>query len=343
MALLRQRSSGVGRSLGSKSSSSAAAPATAAVAPAAPSAPAVATSTNAAAAPAGGLAAAMASVGKPAERRETLENGRTQSRLAAVAASTVPVAPASMSAPRPPPAVAPPPPPPAFRPADGPGATSSLGGSSAHRAYDAATEALYAPGGGRSAGALTSGAWATDALRQRLRALSADGDGGPGDAAADVPRGGDDLAAGDGGDSGGAGGRVAPPAYQCSAARGCLCLEPGLVCGFRWRKHCEYETKRDAARLENEAKLRELGLLPPLPASAAAPAAEDAGAAAAAAEDDSDGADDELREAAWSITAPLEPSPPPAAAMPPPPPPAAASGAGVRKTAAAKRLSLIHI
>ena len=117
-------------------------------------------------------------------------------------------------------------------------------------------------GRGSGRGGLCS-AWATESARARLRALVQTQDGADGG----MP--------GSGAAEGSDGNKAA--AYRCCEALGCVCLEPGLVCGFAWRQNSSYEAKRDAAREENEAKLRELGLLPPLPA----PATSTAGSAGA--------------------------------------------------------------
>lgn len=52
------------------------------------------------------------------------------------------------------------------------------------------------------------------------------------------------------------------PEWTCCQATGCICLEPGLRCGFHWQRNSAYENARDARKLENEAMLRSLGLLP---------------------------------------------------------------------------------
>jgi len=46
---------------------------------------------------------------------------------------------------------------------------------------------------------------------------------------------------------------------------GCLCLEPGLRCGFAWRTQSAYEDARAKSVRENQDKLRALGLLGPEP------------------------------------------------------------------------------
>jgi len=50
---------------------------------------------------------------------------------------------------------------------------------------------------------------------------------------------------------------------KCCIELGCICTEPGLRCGFAWRKQSEYEDARARSVRENNEKLRALGLLPP--------------------------------------------------------------------------------
>ena len=52
---------------------------------------------------------------------------------------------------------------------------------------------------------------------------------------------------------------------NCCVELGCLCLEPGLRCGFAWRTQSAYEDARAKSVRENQDKLRALGLLGPEP------------------------------------------------------------------------------
>ena len=76
---------------------------------------------------------------------------------------------------------------------------------------------------------------------------------------------------------------AAPPVcVPCCVETGCVCLTPGLRCGFAWRQVSEYEKQRDASKRANEEMLRSLGLLPPLAAEVAATGTPASGTAALA-------------------------------------------------------------
>ena len=48
----------------------------------------------------------------------------------------------------------------------------------------------------------------------------------------------------------------AGPGVQCDAEKGCVCLEPGLRCGFWWLKSSAYEAEREVQKKENDEFLR---------------------------------------------------------------------------------------
>ena len=135
------------------------------------------------------------------------------------------------------------------------GSGSFGGGLSGSRARGATGAALPAakPEGTKAAGAAGAVGWNVAAARQRLRALTDEQAAERGDAVCseEGPRGGGALRT-----AGAVGSQNACP--PCCEETGCLCLEPGLRCGFAWRKLSSYEEQRDASKLANEAKLREL-------------------------------------------------------------------------------------
>ena len=138
-------------------------------------------------------------------------------------------------------------------------------------------------GSGRGSGfrgGWSSGSWASGAERDQLKS-ALNGDDGAADAASSSSCGAAAAAPANG---------PPAPAYECCEKIGCVCLEPGLRCKFAWRKNSGYEAQRDASKAENEAMLRSLGLLPPLPSEATA---EPTGKAASNAKRRRDAADEE--------------------------------------------------